>query len=112
MTLLTIEGLDSLHGSDVIDQDGAKIGTLDEIYVDEETRQPEWAEVRTGLFGMSSRFVPLKGATSEENRLGIAHKLGVAHQRSQVKDAPRVDPDGRFSQRDQAELTGYYRPSS
>src|SRR5690349_20528605 len=37
--------------SDVYDSDGSKIGRAGQIYVDDETGEPEWVTVNTGLFG-------------------------------------------------------------
>ena len=42
--------------------DGDKIGTIDDIYLDEQTGKPEWLAVRTGLFGSHVSFVPLAEA--------------------------------------------------
>jgi uncharacterized protein (TIGR02271 family) len=90
------------RGRTVVDRDGDKIGTLDEIYVDQETNTPEWALIDTGLFGSKSTFVPLKGAepTGEDVR--------VAYAKDQVKDAPSVDADGELSQRAEGELYRHY----
>src|SRR3712207_7363861 len=59
----------------LLDRNGDKIGSIDSIYVDEQTDRPEWALVNTGMFGPKSSFVPLAGASprgddvvrSEEN---------------------------------------------
>ncbi|MBY8883219.1 PRC-barrel domain-containing protein, partial [Actinacidiphila acidipaludis] len=40
----------SLIGRRALDKDGTKIGTVDEVYLDDATGSPEWAAVRTGLF--------------------------------------------------------------
>ena len=42
----------------MVDRDGDKIGNIDAIYLDDETGEPEWALVNTGLFGTKSSFVP------------------------------------------------------
>ena len=38
----------SLIGRKAFDRNGAKIGTVDEVYLDDATGVPEWAAVRTG----------------------------------------------------------------
>ena len=47
--------------------DGDKIGTIEEIYLDTDTDQPEWALVKTGLFGGKGTSCrcsrPTRGAT-------------------------------------------------
>jgi hypothetical protein len=35
----------------MVDRDGDRIGTIDAIYLDDHTSQPEWALLNTGLFG-------------------------------------------------------------
>jgi uncharacterized protein (TIGR02271 family) len=81
---------------------GEKIGTIDEIYLDAETSQPEWALVNTGLFGTKSSFVPLRDATP------AGDEVTVPFGKAQVKDAPGIDPDGQLSQREEAELYSHY----
>jgi hypothetical protein len=33
------------------ESDGSKIGSMTDIYLDEDIGQPEWPAVKTGLFG-------------------------------------------------------------
>ena len=90
------------RGRTVVDRDGAKIGKLEEIYLDQETNNPEWALVNTGLLGTKSSFVPLKGAAP------AGEEVRVAYAKDQVKDAPGIDPDGELSQQEEAELYRHY----
>ena len=46
------------HGRTVVDRDGEKIGTVDEVYSSQEGGPPEWALVHTGLLGTRNSFVP------------------------------------------------------
>ena len=89
-------------GRVMVDRDSNKIGEVVDIYLDHETGQPEWAVVRTGLFGMRSSFVPLAEARE------IGDELQVPHQRLQVKDAPNIEPDGQLSEVEEAELYRHY----
>lgn len=102
MTTMQREQILGTRGEDLYDSHGDKIGSIEEIYLDEETDQPEWALVNTGLFGTKSSFVPLKDASSEGDTLRVPFEKG------QVKDAPKVDPDGKLSQREEAELYRHY----
>src|SRR6478672_7510268 len=43
-------------GHDVFDESGEKIGSASEVYLDDETGQPEWVTVKTGLFGTKESF--------------------------------------------------------
>ena len=45
-------------GQDVYDESGEKIGSAAEVYLDDETGQPEWVTVRTGLFGTEGVLRP------------------------------------------------------
>jgi uncharacterized protein (TIGR02271 family) len=90
------------RGRTVVDRDGEKIGKLDEIYVDRQTDEPEWALVNTGLFGTKSSFVPLKGAAL------AGDEVRVAYAKDQVKDAPSIDPDGELSRQEEEGLYRHY----
>jgi hypothetical protein len=56
----------------MLDRDGSRIGSIDAIYLDDQTGQPEWALVNTGLFGTRSSFVPLAQATQTDDPCGHA----------------------------------------
>jgi uncharacterized protein (TIGR02271 family) len=86
-----------LHGSD-----GEKLGTIEEIYLDDKTREPEWALVTTGMFGTKQSFVPLRDASPS------GEVVSVPFDKSTVKDSPKVDPDGQLSQPEEAELYRHY----
>jgi len=86
----------------MVDRDSNKIGEVVDIYLDNETDQPEWAVVRTGLFGLRSTFVPLAEARE------VGDELQVPHQRLQVKQAPNIEPDGQLSAAEEAELYRHY----
>jgi uncharacterized protein (TIGR02271 family) len=90
------------RGNDLVDREGGKIGSIEEIYLDAETDEPEWALVNTGLFGTKQTFVPLREASETEGG------LAVPFDKSTVKDAPKVDPDGQLTHDEEAELYRYY----
>jgi sporulation protein YlmC with PRC-barrel domain len=90
------------HGRTVVDTDGEKLGKIEEIYFDQETNRPEWALINTGMFAGKSSFMPLEGATSD------GEQVTAPYSKDQVKDAPRVDPDGVLSQPEEAELYRHY----
>ncbi|MCZ9343616.1 PRC-barrel domain-containing protein, partial [Streptomyces sp. TRM76130] len=70
-----------LIGRKAFDRDGARIGTVDEVYLDDATGVPEWAAIRTGLFGRDA-FVPL-----EPSEL-VDGTLRVPFERALIKEAP------------------------
>ena len=89
-------------GQDVYDESGEKIGSAAEVYLDDETGQPEWVTVRTGLFGMKESFVPIRNADLTDD--GVR----VPVSKTQVKDAPKIDTDGHLSPQEEQELYRYY----
>ena len=53
--------LDEMRGAPVHDNAGEKIGKVEEIYYDQQTRVPEWIGIGTGFFGTKRVLVPVKG---------------------------------------------------
>jgi PRC-barrel domain len=102
MATPSIETVRGWRGRIMVDRDSNKIGEVVDIYLDNETDRPEWAVVRTGLFGLRSTFVPLAEARE------VGDELQVPHQRSQVKQAPNIEPDGQLSAAEEAELYRHY----
>src|SRR5215217_6136856 len=102
MATPSIETVRGWRGRVMVDRDSNKIGEIVDIYLDNETDRPEWAVVRTGLFGLRSTFVPLAEARE------VGDELQVPHQRLQVKQAPNIEPDGQLSAAEEAELYRHY----
>src|SRR3954454_22110260 len=99
---ITLQDAQTYRGATVVDSAGDKIGTVDDIYLDRATGEPEWAAVKTGLFGMKSSFVPISGAT------GSGDELRVDVTKDQVKDAPKIDADGELSTDEEQQLYRHY----
>jgi len=97
-----IEAIRTWEGRTLLDRDGGRIGTIDAIYLDDRTGQPEWALVNTGLFGTKSSFVPLAQAFQSDN------DVLVTYDKQLVKDAPRVDPDQHLSEAEERQLWQHY----
>jgi uncharacterized protein (TIGR02271 family) len=100
--MIGTETISRVIGSDVYDDSGEKIGSASEVYLDDETGQPEWVTVRTGLFGTKESFVPIRDADLTDDGL----RVHVTKDR--VKDAPRIDTDGHLSPQEEQELYSYY----
>jgi uncharacterized protein (TIGR02271 family) len=98
----TIDEIKTWRGGTLIAQDGDKIGSIDEVYVDRDTGEPEWLAVKTGLFGGKLTFVPIAEADS------TGENVRVPYDKAQVKDAPHVDADGELSEAEEAELYRHY----
>src|SRR5919107_4496684 len=101
-TMIGTDTISRVIGQDVYDEAGEKIGSASEVYLDDETGQPEWVTVRTGLFGTKESFVPIRNAdlTDDGVRVPIS--------KSKVKDAPKIDTDGHLSPQEEEELYRYY----
>jgi uncharacterized protein (TIGR02271 family) len=90
------------RGKNAVDTDGTKIGTVEEVYLDADTNQPEWLAVKTGLFGSNISFVPIADATD------AGGDVRVPYSKNQVKDAPHAEADGQLSQQQEAQLYRHY----
>jgi uncharacterized protein (TIGR02271 family) len=90
------------RGRNVVDQEGTKVGRLQEIYLDQHTGRPEWLLIHTGLFGTKSSFAPLAGAQVDGGDVRIGYS------KQEVKDAPSVEADGELSQEEEARLYAHY----
>jgi len=97
-----LETVGTWQGRTLLDRDSSRIGTIDAIYLDDQTGQPEWALVNTGLFGTKSSFVPLAQAFQSD------HDVLVPYDKQLVKDAPRIDSDQHLSEADERQLWQHY----
>ena len=100
---LTSEQLAAVTSGNVVDSDGDKIGGVGQIYLDDQTGEPNWVTAKTGLFGTSESFVPLSGASVSGS------DIVVAYDKATVKDAPRVEADGHLAPEEEDALYAYYR---
>jgi uncharacterized protein (TIGR02271 family) len=100
--MIGTDTLDRVIGRDVYDETGSKIGSASEVYLDDQTGQPEWVTVKTGLFGTKESFVPIRDADLTDD--GV--KVSVS--KDKVKDAPKIDTDGHLSPQEEEELYRYY----
>ena len=90
-------------GATAYGSDGEKIGKVGQLFLDDETGQPEFVSVNTGLFGTSESFVPVADAQLSGDR------LTVPFTKDHVKDAPQVDAgDGHLDRTDEERLYTYY----
>jgi sporulation protein YlmC with PRC-barrel domain len=91
----------NLIGRRAFDRNGTKLGTVDEVYLDDATGVPEWAAIRTGLFSRDA-FVPL--APSEL----VEGTLHVPFDRSLIKDAPDFGVGRHLSPEQELQLYHHY----
>ena len=102
MSLPTIDTVRGWQDLTLVATDGSVIGRIESIYVDRETRQPEWVLVRTGPTGSIRMFVPIQNAAQEGDT------VRVPHQEDTIRTAPGLDPDGDLSEDEEARLYGHY----
>jgi uncharacterized protein (TIGR02271 family) len=102
MTAPSIDTVQSWQGRTMVDPAGDKLGTIDAIYLDNETGQPEWATVTSGLFTAKTAFVPLAQAQD------MGDSVQVPYDKQQVTDAPTMEAGGQLSQDEEAELYRHY----
>jgi uncharacterized protein (TIGR02271 family) len=92
-----------IEGATIYDLQGEKIGTVDDLYVDDATGEPEWLLLDTGFFGRDT-FVPCRGMRRTEDGFQVAFQKDV------VKGAPEIDRDGEeLTEEDERDLYSYYR---
>ena len=91
-----------LYGTEITTGDGSNLGKVEEVYLDQATGRPEWAEVKTGLFGSKTSLVPLATAQADHGA------LRVPFEKDQVKAAPHHDPGHTLSQEEEARLFEHY----
>ena len=97
-----IEDIKTWQGRQAHGRDGEKLGTIADIYLDRDTGEPEWAAIKTGLFGTKVSFAPLAEATQS----GDVVKL--PYDKAQLKNAPSAEADGELSQDEEAALYRHY----
>jgi uncharacterized protein (TIGR02271 family) len=98
----TTQDITSWQGRKLVGADGEKLGTIDEVYIDEQTGKPEWLAVKTGLFGNKVHFVPITDARLRED------DVVVPFTKDEIKDAPNAEADGALSQDEEAALYRHY----
>ena len=90
------------EGQTMLDRDGKKIGTIQEIYLVEDTGQPEWALVKLGGFKSRTTLVPLANA-----RPG-ADGVRATCEKTLVSDAPPIAANGEPSPQQVTEIYRHY----
>jgi PRC-barrel domain len=79
---------DYIHRA-AVDPEGNRIGKISQVYNNDQTGQPLWVLVETGLFGTRQSFAPVHGSRLD------GELVVLAVSKDQVKDAPNVDSDAQ-----------------
>jgi uncharacterized protein (TIGR02271 family) len=93
---------DQLQDLQVIDSSGTKVGKVSTIYLDNDNGLPEWAAVKSGMFGNHETLVPLAEAQAENDA------LKVPYSKDAIKNAPHWDPSQELSVDDEKQLFDHY----
>jgi uncharacterized protein (TIGR02271 family) len=96
-------------GNDLVDRDGVKAGSIVDLYVDEQTEQPTWGLVRTGLLGSRQTLVPLDQATVPlAVMVSGAGSVQVPFESAAILDAPSVAVGEEISEATAIALRRHY----
>ncbi|PPG39664.1 PRC-barrel domain-containing protein [Pseudoclavibacter sp. RFBA6] len=79
-----------------------RIGRVGQVYLDDQTRDPNWVTVKTGLFGTKEYFIPLDLAELDEKR------ILVPYTKSLVTSAPSTEVDQNLSPAEEDALYVHY----
>src|SRR3954452_14197442 len=102
LTMPTIEDIRTWQGQNAHGINGDKLGTIADIYLDRESGEPEWAAIKTGMFGTKVSFAPLAEATRSDDGVQLPYT------KEQLKDAPSAEADGELSQDEESALYRHY----
>ncbi|MDO4919482.1 PRC and DUF2382 domain-containing protein [Kocuria sp.] len=94
--------VNAILSSTAYGSDGDKIGKVEQVFLDDNSGDPTFLTVNTGLFGAKENFVPVKGARQDGDRVVLPYTKDV------IKDAPKVDADQHLSPAEEEELYRYY----
>ena len=96
----TESDLAGLSGGNVVTTSGDKIGSIGQIYLDDQTGEPSFVAVNTGLLGTSQSLIPLRDATIRDG------DVVVGYDKDMVTNAPPLEDDeGSLSRGQEEKLT-------
>ena len=91
----------ALEGKTVYSSDGVSLGEVANVFLDRDTRRPEWLALRRGLLGGKHVLVPVAEATVRDN--GIT----VPYSEEQIANAPATSGE-EVSQAEERDLASHY----
>lgn len=94
---------DRYSGYTVYDNDGDKIGKVDDLFLDEQD-QPEYIGVKMGFLGTRSTLIPMEIATTDEANSSI----NISADKETVKNGPSFDDDREITPEYEQEVHSYY----
>jgi hypothetical protein len=89
------------QGRTLVDHHGEPLGTIEIIYLDKVTNQPEWALLEAGA-GLARTFVPLVSAGEEGDTIRVPFDKAL------IEGAPAMPADQELSEEQEGELYRHY----
>jgi sporulation protein YlmC with PRC-barrel domain len=97
-----IENIRDWRGKEVLDSGGEKVGTVEDVYFDIETDEPQFLCVRAGWLRHRVVLIPVGGVTASPDHLSVAVTKDMAEK------APAMEPGGELSAEFEEKLFAYY----
>jgi hypothetical protein len=97
-----VQTLSDVRGTDVYSADGEKIGSVEEIYYDDQSGEPEWVGLGTGFLGMKRKVVPVEGLRREGDH------LQVPFTKERIQNEPEYDFEEMISNEAESALCSYF----
>lgn len=94
--------IEDLANATAYDVNGDKVGSVQDVYVNDTSGQPDFITVNHGLFGTGSSIVPLRGHSLRDGDLHLAFP------KDRIEDAPDLDDNGHLTTNDQDALYRHY----
>ena len=94
---------DRYAGYTVYDNQGSKIGKVDDLFLDE-SDSPEYIGVKMGFLGTSSTLIPMEVATTDES----AGTITVSTDKETAKNGPAFSDDREITPEYENEVRSYY----
>jgi uncharacterized protein (TIGR02271 family) len=95
---------DRFAGYEVYDQNGEKIGKVDDLFVDE-SDSPEYIGVKMGFLGTSSTLIPWEAVSSTDDE---GRAITVATDKETAKNGPAFDDDREITPELEQQVYSYY----
>lgn len=100
--MTNLNRIEDLASATAYDVNGDKVGSVQDVYVNDTTGQPDFITVNHGLFGTGSSIVPLRGHSLRDGDLHLAFP------KDRIEDAPDLDDNGHLTTNDQDALYRHY----
>ena len=96
--MIEVENIREWIGRDVVDSDGDKVGTLEDVYFDAESEAPAFLIVKTGRIKHHLSFVPVEGAQAGPDQ------VQVGFPKTEIQKTPTAEVGGELSAEDESAL--------